>query len=310
MRAKETPVAGGFAFPEGPCVDRHGTLYLVELPRGCVSVVAHGRRLEFATLGGAPNGAAFGADGTLYVCNNGGNWPPKPSTGGQPGTGGGQASIQAVRPDGSFKTLITAIDGQSLNGPNDICFDDKGGFYFTDPAWAKRSPEGIAHAEQSPPGNLCYVAGDGSATRVWGDLLFPNGLHVTPDGKALVVAETGTGRVWRFGIREPGNLDRAEVMIELGPASGLDGMCFDSEGRLLIAGCGSSRIYVLAADLRHLDQSIELGDPDPTNLCFGGPDYRTLYVTLGSSGAVVSIEWPVAGLRLFNAASAAAAPPD
>jgi gluconolactonase len=299
MRAEETPVAGGFAFPEGPCVDRHGTLYLVELPRGCVSVVAHGRRLEFATLGGAPNGAAFGADGTLYVCNNGGNWPPKPSTGGRPGTGGGQASIQAVRPDGSFKTLITAIDGRALNGPNDICFDDRGGFYFTDPAWAKRSSDGIAHAEQSPPGDVCYATPDGRAARVWGGLLFPNGLQVTPDGKFLVVAETGTGRVWRSAIRAPSSLETAEVMIDLGLASGLDGMCFDSEGRLLIAGCGSSTIYVIAPDLRRLDQTIGLSDPALTNLCFGGADFRTLYVTQGSSGRVVSIEWPVAGMRLF-----------
>ena len=299
LEAEEAVVVTGLAFPEGPSVGRDGRLYVVELPRGCVSTVADGRRAVFALLGGAPNGTAFGPDGLLYICNNGGNWPPKPSTGGKPGVGGGLAAIQVVHPDGSFRVLVHEIGGVALNGPNDICFDDRGGFYFTDPAWAPRSPEGIAHAEKSPPGDVCYVAADGRASRVWSNLLFPNGLHVTPDGKALVVAETGTGRVWRFAIRAPGELAQPEVVIDLGLESGLDGMCFDVEGRLLIAGCGSSSVYVLAPDLRRLEQTIAFSDPDNTNVCFGGDDHRTLFVTQATSGRVVSIQWPVPGMRLF-----------
>jgi gluconolactonase len=299
MKAEERIVATGFAFPEGPSIDRHGVLYVTELARGCVSTVIDGRRSVFAALRGSPNGSAFGADGMLYVCNNGGNWPPTPSSGNKHGGGGGQASIQAVRPDGMFTTLLTAIDGKPLNGPNDICFDDHRGFYFSDPAWAPRTAQGVARAEQSPPGDVCYVARDGRPSRVWGGLLFPNGLHVTPDGKALVVAETGTGRVWWAAIHAPGVLGHREVAIDLGLASGLDGMCFDAEGRLLIAGCGSASVHVLATDLHRLEQTITLSDPAITNLCFGGPDHRTLFITAASEGRVTSIVWPVPGMRLF-----------
>jgi hypothetical protein len=66
MRANEEIIATGFAFPEGPCVDRAGVLHLVELPNHCVSRVVDGRRIVFAELGGSPNGAAFGPDGALY----------------------------------------------------------------------------------------------------------------------------------------------------------------------------------------------------------------------------------------------------
>ena len=105
-----------------------------------------------------------------------------------------------MQPDGAHTTMLTQIEDKWLNAPNDICFDAKGGFYFSDPAWAVRTPEGVARAEHSPPGDICYVAPDGRASRVAGDLLFPNGLCVSPDGRSLIVAETGTGRVLTYAI--------------------------------------------------------------------------------------------------------------
>ncbi len=299
MKVEEKIVATGFAFPEGPCIDEHGIVHVVELANHCVSRVIGGRRVVLADLGGSPNGAAFGPDSLLYVCNSGGNWPPKPSTNWVAGTGSGLPSIQVVRPDGSHSVLLSEIDGRALNAPNDICIDACGGFYFTDPAWAERTPEGVAKAEASPPGDVCYVAPDGHASRVAGGLKFPNGLHVTPDGNALVVAETGTGHLLKFGIGDGGALGAPETLVDLGPGSGLDGMCYDCEGRLLVAGCGPGILFVLAPDLSRVEQEIALGDPDLTNVCFGGDDFRTLFVTQGSAGRLAAIQWPVPGMRLF-----------
>jgi hypothetical protein len=190
MKTNEEIVATGFTFPEGPCINRAGVLHLVELRNRYVSRVVDGRRIVFAELGWSPNGAAFGPDGGLYTCNSGGNWPPTPSTNGVAGFGGETPSIQVVQPDGARRSILTQIEGRRLNAPNDICFDAKGGFYFSDPAWAARTPEGVARAEHSPPGDISYVAPDGRASRVAGDLLFPNGLCVSPDGQSLIVAET------------------------------------------------------------------------------------------------------------------------
>jgi gluconolactonase len=299
VKKDEEIIVTGLAFPEGPSIDRQGTVYFVELANHCVSKVSDGRRVEFANLGGSPNGTAFAPDGLMYVCNGGGNWPPTKSTNGVAGRGGGVASIQVVRPDGTHSVVLTEIGGVALNGPNDICFDTRGGYYFTDPAWAKRTPQGVARAEESPPGDVCYVAPDGKASRVAGNLLFPNGLHVTPDGRALVLAETGTGRVWRYAIGNDGALSRPEVLIDLGLESGLDGMCFDAEGRLLIAGCGPGKIFVLTPDLKSLAETFDLSDPAITNLCFGGDDFRTIFVTQGEAGRLIAIRWQTPGMRLF-----------
>ena len=146
-----------------------------------------------------------------------------------------------MQPDGARRSILTQIEGRRLNAPNDICFDAKGGFYFSDPAWAARTPEGVARAEHSPPGDISYVAPDSRASRVALDLLFPNGLCVSPDGQSLIVAETGTGRVLSYAIGRNGALYSPNTLIELRLESGLDGMAFDADGRLLIAGWDQAR---------------------------------------------------------------------
>jgi gluconolactonase len=204
-----------------------------------------------------------------------------------------------VQPDGARRSLLTQIEGRRLNAPNDICFDAKGGFYFSDPAWAARTPEGVARAEHSPPGDISYVAPDSRASRVALDLLFPNGLCVSPDGQSLIVAETGTGRVLSYAIGRNGALYSPNTLIELRLESGLDGMAFDADGRLLIAGCGSGTIYVLAPDLTGVQPTLVCEDPALTNLCFGGQDFKTLFVTHGASGSVAAIRWLVPGMVPF-----------
>jgi gluconolactonase len=204
-----------------------------------------------------------------------------------------------VQPDGSHRTILTEIEGKGLNAPNDICFDAKGGFYFTDPAWAGRIPEGVARAERSPSGDICYVAPNGRASRVAGNLMFPNGLSVSPDRGSLIVAETGTGHVLSYAIGSNGALGSPRTLVELGIESGLDGMAFDSDGRLLIAGCGSGLVYVLAAELDRVGQTLAFEDPALTNLCFGGRDFRTLFVTQGETGSVATIRWSVPGMALL-----------
>jgi len=103
MKGNEEIIATGFAFPEGPCIDRAGVLHLVELPNHCVSRVVDGRRVVFAELGRSPNAAAFGPDEGLYICNSGGNLPPTPSTKGVAGFGGETPSIQVVQPDAPIR---------------------------------------------------------------------------------------------------------------------------------------------------------------------------------------------------------------
>ncbi|MFT3804273.1 MAG: SMP-30/gluconolactonase/LRE family protein [Burkholderiaceae bacterium] len=294
--SKFAEVANGFAFTEGPCVDRRGRLHVVELANRCVSRIENGKRVEFVQLGGSPNGAAFGPDGDLYVANGGGNWGPNASTGGRAGWGGAGSYIQRVRADGWSRVVLAAIDGQPLHSPNDLCFDAEGGLYFTDPVWPPRKPDGLADASRVSAGDICFLGADGSARRCHTGLLFPNGIAVSPQGDAVLVDETGTGIVHRFPILSPGVLGKPEVYVELGPASGPDGMCFDSTGRLLVAGHGSHQVFVVAPGGGKVEGSLRFDDAEVTNVCFGGDDLKTLFVTLAATGRVVSVDWDVPGL--------------
>lgn len=282
----------GLGFPEGPCIDGLGSLYFVEMSQRRVSVLRHGGMASWVSLPGSPNGAAFGPDRHLYVCDGGGRWPPFPSTGGEPGPGDQPGLIWRISPDGNPLVLVREIGGRALNAPNDICFDDVGGFYFTDPIW------------QAPPddvrrGHICYWRPDGLAARVHSGLRFPNGLQVTADGRGLLVGETDTGLIHLFPITRPGELGSPSVYADLGRDSGPDGMCFDSSRRLIVAASMGGCLYVVAPDGGHIESIIPSEDPCPTNVCFGGPDHRTLFVTEGGHGRVTSLRWDVAGMVLF-----------
>lgn len=290
--------AVGFAYPEGPCFDASGVLYTVELAGGVVSRVVDGEREVWVRPGGSPNGAAFGADGTLYICNNGGNWGPNASTGMKAGFGGLPALIQAVTPDGTISTVADSCDGRRLNGPNDLVLDGVGGIWFTDPAWAPRDASGSAPAAESPAGAVRYVGSDGLVSTLRENLVFPNGIAISPDGRQLIVGETGTGNILSAIIEGPGQLGDWGILARLGPDSFPDGMCFDSRDRLIVAGTGSGRLYVLD-ERGTIEQELLMEDRDVTNVCFGGPDFSTLYVTEAEIGRVVTLEWDCAGSPLL-----------
>ena len=296
---RDEVVGTGFSFPEGPCFDRGGVLHVCELAGGCVSRIVNGERVVLAELGGSPNGAAFDSEGMLYVCNNGGYWPAAASTGGRHGLGGGPALIQRVEPDGSFSTVIAEIDGIGLNSPNDICFDDVGGLYFTDPKWAPRREDLSLDMGALSPGYVCYVAASGEAVRIDTGILFPNGLAVTADGGSLIVDETATGKLYRFSILGPGRLGVPVLYAELGPNSSPDGMCFDQEGRLYVAGHGCNNVFVVADGGGSVEEVITFEDAEITNVCFGGRDRRVLFVTQAVHGRVACVERMAPGMVLF-----------
>jgi gluconolactonase len=287
-----TVLAAGLGFVEGPCVDEHDVLYVVEMSRRRILVIHDGRAATWVTLPGSPNGAAFGPDRQLYVCDGGGRWPPYPSTGGLPGPGDQPGLVWRISPQGTPSILIRELEGRPLNGPNDLCFDDRGGFYFTDPEW--EAPVGSVRR-----GQVGYATTDGRAGRAWEGIRFPNGLHVTPDGEALLVGETDTGLIHRFPIVDAGRLGDPTVYADLGPSSGLDGMCFDITGRLIVAASTGGCLFVVAPGGGSVEKIIRSEDPCPTNVCFGGPERRTLFVTEGGHGRVISGPWDVPGLTLF-----------
>ncbi len=298
-------VTEGLQFPEGPIAMADGSVVLVEIKRQTLTrVKPDGKQEVIAELGGGPNGAAVGPDGAVYVCNNGGfEWLEADGLTLPHGTAADYKSGLIQRVDlatGKVTTVYDSCDGRPLRGPNDIVFDKAGGFWFTD--------LGKSDGDRMHMGHVLYARPDGSMIkRAREGMVTPNGIGLSPDEKTVWVAETHTSRVWGFSITgqgeiaAPANLFSAGTV--LGPLPGyqmLDSLAVEADGKVCCATLVSGGIT--AFDPKGTTEYTAFGDPLITNICFGGDDMKTAWVTASGTGKLLKCRWPRAGLKLaFNA---------
>lgn len=296
-------IATGLRFPEGPIAMPDGTVVLVEIERGTLSrVTPDGRTEVIAKLGGGPNGAAIGPDGAVYVCNNGGLRWHEDQSGlrpvGQPDDYGGGRIERVDLATGAVRVLYTHTDKGPLKGPNDLVFDRAGGMWFTD--------LGKTRERDMDRGGVYYATADGSQIReVIHPMLTPNGIGLSPDESRLYVAETHTGRLWAFDLDAPGVVRRrkfpspngGELVAGLPGYQLFDSLAVDAEGNICLATLFNGGITVIAPDGKKIEH-LPMPDLYTTNICFGGPELRTAFVTLSLSGRLVALDWPRAGLAL------------
>jgi gluconolactonase len=302
MTPQLTEIADGLGFPEGPVMLPDGGMLVVEIARGCITRIGRdGRKHVLARPGGGPNGAAFGPDGFLYVCNSGGfswrNDDGRLIPSGQAADYSGGRIERVDIETGKVEAIYTACDGFPLKGPNDIVFDRDGGFYFTD--HGKRRPREV------DLGGLFYAKTDGSLIReIVQPMIMPNGVGLSPDERTVYVAETRTGHLWGFDIVAPGVLQRGPPHENggrhlAGPAgyTSFDSLAVERCGNICVASLVLGGINVIAPDGAFVG-FVPMPDPICTNICFGGADLRRAYITLSSTGRIVSLPWPREGLRL------------
>lgn len=303
MKLKGRVIATGLEFPEGPVALADGSVLVVEIKGGRLTRVSPAGEVSIvAELGGGPNGAAMGPDGHCYVCNNGGfTWRTDDGfsrpTGVPVGYQGG--AIQRVNlSTGAVETLYTQCNGAPLLGPNDIVFDRDGGFWFTD--------FGKKHDDRIMVGAVYYARTDGSLIRrAASHVLTANGIGLSPDGATLYVAETETSRLWRYPIVGPGELGQepwpspngGQLVHGLPGYQRFDSLAVEEGGNICVATLvrGGISVFSPAGELLEFHEAPEIYC---TNICFGGPDLRTAYITLSGYGQLLAAEWPRPGLRL------------
>ena len=294
-------LATGLGFPEGPVVCPDGSVIVTEIRNNqCSRITQDGKVSVFSKCGGGPNGLAYGPDGALYLCNNGGSlYVEGHSMGIAPHPDYKFGSIQRLDPKTGAATLLyKECDGHLLSAPNDLVFDTAGGFYFTD--------LGKRYARQRDHGGIYYALPDGSKiTRLAFPFLSPNGCSLSPDGKILYVADTESARLYAFDVEGPGVLKKpAPFAAHSGrPIGGTGGNSrFDSiavlaNGNITVATLSTGYIteFSPAGDIV---RAVKMPDSYPTNICFGGADMRTAYITLSDTGRLGVMQWATPGLKL------------
>lgn len=298
-----TVVATGLRFPEGPIAMPDGSVILVEIERQTLSRVQPDGSVEvIAELGGGPNGAAIGPDGRCWVCNNGGmlfhEVRGKLYPGHQPPDYSG-GRIEAVDlSTGEVETIYTAAGDTALRGPNDLVFDRDGGFWFTD--------HGKTRERERDRTGVFYAKADGShIEEVIFPLEGPNGIGLSPAEDEIYVAETTTGEIWAYELSAPGTLlgerrtkpDGGRLLPSRAGFQMYDSLAVDSAGNVCVATIVDGGITIVSPTGEPA-RLVPMPDRITTNICFGGPDLATAFITLSSTGQLVSMPWEVPGLAL------------
>ncbi|HVA46830.1 MAG TPA: SMP-30/gluconolactonase/LRE family protein [Pirellulales bacterium] len=277
--------ATAVAFTEGPAVDAEGNVYFSDIENNRILKLApDGRRSVFREPSHRTNGQTFDREGRLLHCE-----------GAEFGPGGGRRVTRTNLATGNDEVLTDRFEGRRYNSPNDICVDGRGRIYFTDPCYGDRS-----QMEMTVEG-VYRIDLDGRVVRILQqpDVERPNGLAVTQDCRRLYVVDScptpgGNRKIWSFDLDDEGNPQGHRLVYDFAPGRGGDGMRLDVEGNLYVAA-GVSRprhanetadvppgIYLITPQ-GELRGRIPIGEDVLTNLAFGGPDGRTLYITAGKT---------------------------
>ena len=269
-------LADGFAFTEGPAANSSGDVYFVDDPNNKIHFwsVAEKKLSTFIDESAHANGMYVDKNDILYVCE------------------GGTGSVVSYTPSGKRTVVANKFEDRHFNKPNDLWVDTKGGIYFTDPVYGQNY-----HVVQSGE-HVYYIFPDRSKViRVIevsgkeGEFVKPNGIVGTPDGKFLYVADIGGKMVYRYAIQPDGTLMDKHPFAPFA----VDGMTIDEKGNVYLTAMNVPENVLVIYNPEGKEVERILVPERPANVCFGGKDFKTLFITARKS--LYAVEMNVKGAK-------------
>jgi gluconolactonase len=264
------------SFLEGPVFDAQGRLYVTDIAFGRVFRidVTKGQSAPWELIAhweGEPNGMKFYSDHELLITDylNG-------------------LMLLDVR-SGAVRPFLPRRNTESFKGLNDLTIDLHGNIYFTD-----QGQTGL----HDPSGRVYRLSAAGKLDMLLGNVPSPNGIVLSPDGKFLFVAATRGNCIWRMPVQSDGSVTKVGQFFTSYGTSGPDGLAMDESGRLLVANPGLGYVWVLSPRAEPVEVLRGPAGHSLTNLAFGGPLRKTLFVTDSTSGSILWCEMDVAGVQV------------
>ena len=261
----------GYTFTEGPAADAEGNVYFTDQPNNKIIrwSASTGEINTFLKESGRSNGMYFDRRGNLIACADMTN------------------QLWSFDKAGNHTILLEDYDGKLLNGPNDLWIDPKGGIYFTDPLYKRKYWERDPEMQQDGE-HVYYMSPDRERVfRVDEELTKPNGIVGTSNGKKLYVADIGANKTYVYDIEKDGTLSNKTLFAPLGS----DGMTLDNKGNVYLTGKGVTIFDKKGEQIAHIP--IDAGWT--ANVCFGGKDRKTLFIT--AMDAVYGLQMKVKGAK-------------
>ena len=260
----------GYIFTEGPAVDKKGNVFFTDQPYNkIIRWDATTKKMSvFCSESGRSNGMYFDKKGYLITCADMDN------------------QLWQFDNEGNHK-VIYEDTMNAHNGPNDLWIDAKNGIYFTDPLYVRNYWKRDSISKRNGK-NVYYLSSDRkSIITVDDNLVQPNGIIGTPDGKKLYVADIGNSKTYVYDIQKDATLTNRKLFCEMGS----DGMTVDNQGNVYLTGNG---VHVFDKNGNKIAQ-IPVPESWTANVCFGGKDFNILFITAMDS--VYGLKMNVKGVR-------------
>jgi gluconolactonase len=258
-------VSDQFGFTEGPATDKDGNIFFTDQPNNRIwKYDTEGKLSVFLEKAGRSNGTYFDKQGNLVTCADERN------------------ELWSITPTGKITVLLKDVNGLHLNGPNDLWIHpNSGGIYFTDPYYQR---DYWTHKSPQIEGQKVYYLPTGKAPIVVADnLVKPNGIIGTPDGKYLYVADIEGNKTYKYTIAADGTLTQQTLHVPMGS----DGMTLDNQGNIYLTGKGVTVFDPEGKQIEHID----IPDGWTGNVTFGGKQKDLLFIT--ASKAVYTLKMKV-----------------